>query len=264
MLVRKEAGTRRGWEGDALLTVAWNDTRDLGTFNVISREYRSLAKLWPCSEWNVPPLCQSIERPSIECRRFNVAIAPCGPGLAFVVLPSAVHTRLTDADFGSQFLLESQFFILVKLGRLEQASDPHGTLALCISGALLGLFAFLGVQLGVVAAKLLELDEEVAEMELESRQILVHIEEPIDERSDLRPATTTSVFRARKATGSSANVRLQVRKGVLEEIADEFLEESLVAGPCRRLVRRVYRPPNLARLDVVEHPGQQHRLRLEP
>ena len=56
---------------------------------------------------------------------------------------------------------------------------------------------------------------------------------------------------------------LEIGEGVLKKFAHEVAEEVLVRGPSRSLVRAIDGLADLARLDEVEHPGQEHRLRFE-
>lgn len=72
---------------------------------------------------------------------------------------------------GPQFEIKSQVVVL-DLARLQQTTDLHGTLTFLELGHLQLFLAVLGIQLCVVAGKLLELNEEVAERQLEAVDVV--------------------------------------------------------------------------------------------
>jgi hypothetical protein len=124
--------------------------------------------------------------------------------LGFPVDPAL---SLTGAFAQFNISIKSKLIVL-NLARLEQAADLHGTRTLLVLCVLGGLLAVLNEELGVVAGKLLERDQEVTEDELELGQVLGAVEEVGDERGDLRS--------------------LQVGEGVGEQGGDKVLEEVLV------------------------------------
>lgn len=85
------------------------------------------------------------------------------------------------------FEVKSQF-VVVDFARLEQTADLHGALAFLVLGLLSRLFTVLGEQIGVVACKFLELDEEIAEGKLEASNVIGLCEQVGDELLDLSAA----------------------------------------------------------------------------
>jgi hypothetical protein len=86
---------------------------------------------------------------------------------------------------------QSELVVLVQIGRFEQAADLHRPLSLGFLGVGHLLLALFGEQLGVVAGELLELNEEVAQDDLELGEVVVVREEAVDEGLDLNAGTRT-------------------------------------------------------------------------
>ena len=86
--------------------------------------------------------------------------------------------------FRTQFFIQSQL-ILLQLTRLQQATNLRQALTLSSRRSSRLLLAVFRKQLRVIACELLQLDQEVAQVELEAVAGVVEGEEALDESLDL-------------------------------------------------------------------------------
>lgn len=124
------------------------------------------------------------------------------------------------------------------------------------------------VELRVVACKLAQRDEEVAERKPELVVLRVEREEALGEGGDLDPGSQVS-FPVAYLNPRLGNLRSKVGECVLQQGAHKVAQELAVASARLRLVGLVDRPLDLGlravgRVDKVEQAHEQHRLRLEP
>jgi hypothetical protein len=90
----------------------------------------------------------------------------------------------TCRDVRVQLHIQSQL-VVVHLGWLQQSANLHRTLAFFLLSLRGRLLTLLSKQLGVVAGKLLQRDEEISQDDLEPVEIGVCGEKTINERCDL-------------------------------------------------------------------------------
>lgn len=143
---------------------------------------------------------------------------------------------------GANFLVKSQL-VVINLTRLEKTANLHGALSLLGFGFLSSLLTVLDEQLRIITSKLLELNQEVTQCELEAVDVVGLREQVCDELLNL--------------------CRCEVGEGVDKEVADKVLEELLVRCSSRCHVGSVDRRVQLARSNKVEHLSQEHGLVLE-
>lgn len=102
--------------------------------------------------------------------------------------------RLSYSDGISHAVRVSDVFVLVlQLRRLEHARDAHRRLALFLRLALRLRLLLFQEEVGVVSGELLELDEEVAQRELEPVDVAVELAQAHDERLYLRTVPVRSM-----------------------------------------------------------------------
>lgn len=103
----------------------------------------------------------------------------------------------------AEFLVQSQVVVRIQLRRFEQAADLHGPVAFRGLSIPQGLLALFRVELRVVSSKLLQRDEEVAQMCLESVEVVVVCKQANDEALDLNPASISLTVRVLHGRGNS-------------------------------------------------------------
>ncbi len=89
--------------------------------------------------------------------------------------------------FRPQLVSESELVILINVCWFQEAANLGSTLSLRITGRFCRFFPVFGVQFGIVARELLQLNQKVSKMGFESRQILIEGEETVDKLLDLGP-----------------------------------------------------------------------------
>lgn len=95
------------------------------------------------------------------------------------------RTRIRSGEFGAIFLFQSKLIFCLHLGRFQKTSDLHRAISLGGCRIADGLFAFLGVEFGVIAGEFLQRDQEITEVSLEFVQVVGVGEKPNDELLDL-------------------------------------------------------------------------------
>ena len=121
--------------------------------------------------------------------------------------------------------------------RIQDSGDRHLHFSLVLLSRPQGLFSFFQEKITIIfASKLPDLDKEISQMILESRNVLVKIEQPCNCDLDL--------------------IICQMRKCILEKIRHKSLYVRHVIHVVRRLLRRIERRRDLVRLDETEHVGE--------
>ena len=117
----------------------------------------------------------------LTTHRYSLTITP------FVQTDQETPPKTVKDDNEDYTTAISQFIILIQFSRFQQSTHLHGSFTFGHFSRLLREFTFLGVEFGVIARELLELDEEISEMNLEFVEVAIISEQSIDKRRDLSP-----------------------------------------------------------------------------